>query len=43
MRDSLTLGRIAGIPVGIQPLWLVIVAFITFALGHDYFPTEGRD
>lgn len=38
--STLDVGRLAGVPIGIQPLWLVIVAFITFALGHDYFPAE---
>lgn len=39
-RSTLRIGRLAGIPIGIQPLWLVIVGLLTFALGHDYFPTE---
>lgn len=38
--STLRLGHLAGVPIGVQPLWLVIVALITFALGHDYFPTE---
>ena len=37
---ALHVGRLAGVPIGIQPLWLLIVAFITYALGHDYFPAE---
>ena len=32
--------RIAGIPLGVQPLWLVIVGLITWSLGHDYYPSE---
>jgi len=39
-RSTLRLGRLAGIPIGVQPLWLLVVGLITFALGHDYFPTE---
>ena len=39
-RSTLHLGRLAGVPVGIQPLWLVIVGLITYALGHDYFPQQ---
>jgi Zn-dependent protease len=35
---SLRLGRIAGIPVGVSPWWLVIVALITWSLGASYFP-----
>lgn len=39
-RSTLRLGRLAGVPIGVQPLWLVIVGLITFTLGHDYFPAE---
>jgi Zn-dependent protease/predicted transcriptional regulator len=35
---SLRLTRIAGIPVGVSPWWLVIVALITWSLGASYFP-----
>lgn len=35
---SLRIGRIAGIPVGVSPWWLVIVALITWSLGASYFP-----
>lgn len=38
--STLRLGRLAGVPIGVHPLWLVIVALITLALGRDYFPTE---
>ena len=38
--STLHVGRLAGIPIGIQPLWLVIVAFLTYMLGHDYFAVE---
>jgi Zn-dependent protease len=37
---SVRVGRLAGIPIGIQPLWLAIVGLITWSLGHDYFPAE---
>jgi len=37
---SYRVGRIAGIPVGVSPLWLVIVALITWALGAGYFPEQ---
>jgi Zn-dependent protease/predicted transcriptional regulator len=37
---SLRLGRIAGIPVGVSPWWLAIVALITWSLGDSYFPEE---
>lgn len=32
------IGRLAGIPIGIQPLWLVIVGLITWSLGTGYYP-----
>jgi Zn-dependent protease/CBS domain-containing protein len=37
---SVHVGRLAGIPIGIQPLWLVIVGLITWSLGHGYFPSK---
>lgn len=35
---SIRIGRLAGIPIGIQPLWLLIVALITWSLGAAYYP-----
>ena len=35
---SFRIARVAGIPVGVHPLWLVIVALITASLGGSYFP-----
>ena len=35
---SLRIGRVAGIPVGVSPLWLVIVGLITWSLGAGYYP-----
>src|ERR1035438_4803576 len=37
---SFRIARIAGIPVGVSPWWLVIVALITWSLGASYFPEE---
>jgi Zn-dependent protease len=37
---SFRVARIAGIPVGISPLWLIIVALITWSLGAGYYPGE---
>ncbi len=37
---SLRIGRLAGIPIGISPLWLLIVALITVSLGASYYPQE---
>jgi Zn-dependent protease len=34
---SIRVARIAGIPVGVSPWWLVIVAFLTWSLGSGYF------
>lgn len=38
MPHSVRIGRLAGIPIGVQPLWLLIVALITWSLGAVYFP-----
>jgi Zn-dependent protease len=35
---SIRVGRLAGIPIGIQPLWLLIVGLITWSLGAVYYP-----
>ncbi len=35
---SIRVARIAGIPVGISPLWLIIVGLITWSLGSSYYP-----
>jgi len=37
---SFRIARIAGIPVGVSPLWLIIVALITWSLGAGYYPVE---
>jgi len=37
---SIRVGRLAGIPIGVQPLWLVIVALITWSLGAVYYPEQ---
>jgi Zn-dependent protease len=37
---SWRIGRLAGIPIGISPLWLLIVALITWSLGASYYPDE---
>ncbi|MHB1571550.1 MAG: site-2 protease family protein [Solirubrobacteraceae bacterium] len=35
---SIRIARIAGIPVGVSPLWLVIVLLISWSLGAGYYP-----
>ena len=37
---SWQIGRLAGIPIGVNPLWLVIVALITWSLGSTYYPDQ---
>lgn len=37
---GVNVGRLAGIPISIHPLWLVIVALITWSLGSAYYPEE---
>lgn len=37
---SVRVGRLAGIPIGIQPLWFVIVGLITWSLGAVYYPDQ---
>jgi Zn-dependent protease len=37
-RGSVRIGRLAGIPIGVQPLWLAIVALITWSLGASFYP-----
>jgi len=37
---SFRIARIAGIPVGVSPWWLVIVALITWSLGAGYYPGQ---
>lgn len=38
MSRSVRIGRLAGIPIGVQPLWLLIVGLITWSLGAAYYP-----
>jgi len=35
---GIRIGRLAGIPIGVQPLWIVIVGLITWSLGAVYYP-----
>lgn len=38
--NSIRIGRLSGIPIGVQPLWIVIVALITWSLGAAYYPDQ---
>lgn len=40
---SFRIARIAGIPIGISPWWLIIVGLITWSLGASYFPSVIND
>lgn len=37
---GIRIGHLAGIPISIHPLWLIIVALITWSLGDGYYPEE---
>jgi Zn-dependent protease len=37
---SIRVGRLAGIPIGVQPLWLLVVGLITWSLGAVYYPDQ---
>ncbi len=34
------IGRLAGVPISVHPLWLIIVGLITWSLGDAYYPEE---
>ena len=36
--QSIRLGRLAGIPIGLHPLWFLTVGVITWSLGAFYYP-----
>jgi Zn-dependent protease len=38
MPGSIRVARVAGIPIGIHPLWFAVVALITWSLGEAYYP-----
>ncbi len=40
MPGSIKVARIAGIPLGIHPLWFAVVALITWSLGAAYYPDQ---
>ena len=37
---SIRIGRLAGIPIGVQPMWLLVVALMTALLGATYYPEQ---
>lgn len=40
MRDSITIGRIAGIPFGVNWSWAIVAALITWTLARAVFPDQ---
>lgn len=43
MKGSLSLGKVMGIPFGIDYSWFVIFFFVTVILAHYYFPARYED
>ena len=43
IRQNVQLGRIFGIPVGLDYSWFLIFALMTWLLATDYYPAEFRD
>jgi len=42
-KHTISLGRILGIPVGLDPSWFLIFIFMTWSLASSYFPAEFKD
>ncbi|MBN1317968.1 MAG: site-2 protease family protein [Anaerolineales bacterium] len=42
-RNTINLGKILGIPVGLDPSWFLIFVLVTWSLAVDYFPGEFKD
>ncbi len=42
-RHTIPLGRILGIPVGLDPSWFLIFALLTWSLAVSYFPDEFKN
>jgi Zn-dependent protease len=42
-RHNIPLGRILGIPIGLDYSWLVIFALLTWMLAANYYPAEFKD
>jgi Zn-dependent protease len=42
-RHHIPLGRILGIPIGLDYSWFVIFALLTWMLADNYYPTEFKD
>src|SRR5208282_2359558 len=42
-RHNIPLGRILGIPIGLDYSWFVIFALLTWMLADNYYPAEFKD
>ncbi len=42
-RSAISLGRILGIPIGLDYSWFLIFALLTWSLATSYFPSEFKD
>lgn len=42
-KNTISLGRILGIPIGLDPSWFLIFALITWILAASYFPGEFKN
>jgi len=42
-KNTISLGRIWGIPVGLDPSWFLIFIFMTWTLASSYFPAEFKN
>ena len=41
--NTLSLGRILGIPIGLDPSWFLMFALVTWTLASSYFPSEFKN
>jgi Zn-dependent protease len=42
-RHTIPIGRILGIPIGLDPSWFLIFVLLTWTLAASYFPTEFKN
>ena len=42
-RSAISLGRILGIPIGVDFSWFLIFGLLTWSLATSYFPAEFKD
>ena len=39
-RQTISLGRVLGIPIGVDPSWFLVFVLVTWTLAVNYYPTE---